>query len=475
MWNIVSNHHHHHLCRTFLYVADDPTALVCENSTSDTPGTCAFGRSAIGDPCVADTDCAGSLRCDAAVHACARAPGTTSCAGGCDAGFFCNSTDFPGVCSPALPVGAPCVVGGLAVCTRFADCIPPNDDPFSITGLCTTENSLPDGYEYEASAEYFYAASELAYTLCKSGLGVPVKNDSTGYPSNVGRCVSAYNLTRAGQSCAACNYAFSSLPLEGDGSLVCAPVNRSGVPGCMLLPSSLYSINAAKAYASILAPCKGAARGPGGVPCDLESSSVASCLALQCFGAAAQTLVAAGGFGASDIDPLWLANVPESAVSAGRRKARQICAMPCAPCLPFRSPHQDEILPTGCALASFDNATSYLARNGPGTCPVPAAWIAVGWGCVNSESTSSQSPSPSPSQSPSPSPSPSVGPRRKQTSSGLSVGEIAGIVLASTCGAGLIGWSAWALISYARGGASKGASGYLLAGDKAADGAFSWK
>jgi len=155
--------------------------------------------------------------------------------------------------------------------------------------------------------------------------------------------VSAYDLTRVGQSCAACDwssdYAFSSLPLEGDGSLVCAPVNRSGVSGCMLLPSSLYSINAAKAYAGILAPCFAAARGPGGVPCDLESSSVASCLALQCFGATAQSLVAAGGLGASDIDPMWLANVPESAVSAGMESgSAKLVRWRVPPVSPFASP-----------------------------------------------------------------------------------------------------------------------------------------
>lgn len=220
-----------------------------------------------------------------------------------------------------VPIGATCDVLGDD-CGVGVLCVPAlngGGDWESGKGTCTRPNSLLVGTTFLAPTYSFYAAADYAASVCASGLGVPVANATSGYPTSVGRCVDALDATGVGQPCSKCAWsdavAFSNLPVLGDGSTVCAPTNYSGTPACVQLPSSLYSTSKAVAFAQLVIPCLSIAKGPGGVACDLSSQSPASCWRLRCYGAIAQALDASGGLGASDVDPSWLKYVPESNVS----------------------------------------------------------------------------------------------------------------------------------------------------------------
>jgi hypothetical protein len=282
----------------------------------DPTGTCVFASPTIGDPCITDADCSVALvalRCDLATHSCARVIGDPFCSrpGDCGAGEFCNTTMRPYVCNTTLSLGAPCDMY-LDACPRGAQCVADTVD--GQFGVCIMSNSVPDGETFVTPAYAFYQAATTASELCASGLGVPLRNSTSGYPLATGRCVGALDLARVGEACGMCQWndgPFTGLPIDGDGSLVCAPVNRSGVESCVLLPSTIYSASYAATYATVVTPCLVNATGPGGVPCSMTSSSTASCSHLRCFGALAQLTLSVGGLGSSSFDRSWLSYYPE--------------------------------------------------------------------------------------------------------------------------------------------------------------------
>jgi hypothetical protein len=293
------------------------------------PGTCAFSSPSIGDPCVSDTDCSSSnpdlLRCDIATHACAQPAGSPPFCSGpneCGPGFFCNTTSRPSVCNATLPLGAPCTTEGSDPCVRGAEC---TDALSPSSSVCVASNSLPAGASFAAPAFAFYSASVVAAELCVSGLGVPDINSTTGYAADTGKCVDVLDYSRVGQTCNSCEWndgPFSNLPVATGGSLVCAPVNNTGVPRCVLLPSTLYRATYASTYARVVTPCLVNAKGPGGVPCSLSSSSPAACWKLRCFGAIAELTLARGGLGGSDYEPSWLTYWPALQVGWWQERRR---------------------------------------------------------------------------------------------------------------------------------------------------------
>jgi hypothetical protein len=283
-------------------------------------GTCAFASPSVSDPCVSDVDCFSGdpdlLRCDLTTHACARPPDSPpfcSSPDECGPGFFCNTTSLPYVCNATLPIGSPCSNAGSDPCTRGAEC---SDALSPSSSVCVATNSLATGASFFAPAYAFYSAATVAAEVCASGLGVPDVNITTGYAADTGRCVDALDYALVGKACDACEWSdgptgpFSNLPVAAGGSLVCAPVNNTGVPRCLLLPSTLYRASYASTYARIVAPCLLNAKGPGGVPCTLDSSSPAACWKLRCFGALAELTLSIGGLGASYFEPSWLTYWP---------------------------------------------------------------------------------------------------------------------------------------------------------------------
>lgn len=277
---------------------------------------CVFSNRYAGDPCTSDLDCVGEiceqqgcspvdtvLACDFATWSCLPRAGNYNCteAGDCAPGTYCMFyppfTD--GLCVPVVPTGElclqqedvnPCELGSICYNGSSAN---------AEYGTCVAFFSLLPGETFPIVPGDFGNAAYIGSIFCASGLAVPVAN-ANGYSDKLGRCVAQYNLDGVNQSCANCTWSSnasdvsnpSDLPLYGDGSLVCFPVNDTE-RACALLPSSVYTVNDTLLEQRQL-KCFLDAKGPGGVPCtgtyqglDLFVN-VGGCAYYQCLGIVSQ-------------------------------------------------------------------------------------------------------------------------------------------------------------------------------------------
>jgi hypothetical protein len=134
----------------------------------------------------------------------------------------------------------------------------------------------------------------------------------TGYTSSAGRCVDQIQPSaEIGRACPSCawvggNGQFQSGEVPGqlpvwpaDNSLVCAPVNLTGLP-CALLPAMPQSPAAVTAQIA-LGRCQATAAGPSSVPCR-SAVFPGSCLYYRCTSQVLQVLMA----NFNNIDSNWL-------------------------------------------------------------------------------------------------------------------------------------------------------------------------
>jgi hypothetical protein len=325
--------------------------------------------------------------------------------GTCAPGLYCDSSWGSGGAYSQSPPSYTCLsyVTAGEYCAPFSDNLNPRCalDLLCIavngtTGTCLPPNSLSNGDTFFIPSvnSFFVAVSGIAY--CASGLAVPVANASTGYPAPYGRCVAEYDLTGAGEPCNQCAWSsdsptsfngkpITSLPIYGDGSLVCAPttMNSSSYP-CVLLPSSIASARYMN-YASSYTQCHRRGRlGPTGAPCNPNlNGNDGSCIRFACFGSDLTyfSSLLSGGM-LTYIDPLWARYSPDLISTSTSSSCRD-----------------DD------ALIAYMGQMDYTAA-----CGLPPAFTEVGWSCP-------LPPSPSPSPGPGAAASPSAPPTPGQSAS----------------------------------------------------------